>query len=246
MSRAWSIWIGFDPREAAAFAVARHSINKRLTLPVPVYGLVLDDLKKRGLYRRPTDRRLNSEGQWQLWDEISGAPCSTQFSISRFLVPHLAGHGLALFMDCDMLVRENLCRLFQWIERQESPKAAWCVKHQHEPHSTVKMDGQAQTKYARKNWSSLVVFDCDRTANKALTPELVNTLPGRDLHRLCWLKDDQIGELAPEWNWLAGESEPIESPKVVHHTLGSPCMAGYEDVPFADEWRSTLAEWAAR
>ncbi len=245
MGKAWSIWIGFDPREAAAFAVARHSIEKRLTAPVPIYGLVLDDLKARGLYRRPTERRLNSEGRWQIWDEISQAPCSTEFSISRFLVPTLAGHGLALFMDCDMLVRTNLVRLFQHIERQD-PKAVWCVKHNHDPHSTVKMDGQAQTKYAKKNWSSFCVFDCDRPANKTLTPEVVNALPGRDLHRFSWLHDDQIGELDPSYNWLAGEQEPIDDVKVCHHTLGSPCLAGYEGVPFADEWRAELNAWAAR
>lgn len=170
---------------------------------------------------------------------------STEFAISRFLVPHLAQRGLALFMDCDMLVRTNLARLFDEIQRQES-KAVWCVKHQHSPASTVKMDGQVQSTYERKNWTSLIVFDCDHPANKALTVAAVNKLTGRELHRLCWLADDDIGELDLTWNWLAGESEPMESPNVCHHTLGSPCMAGYEDAPFASEWRAELNMWAAK
>lgn len=244
MKRRWSIWLGWEPREAEAFAVARHSIRKRLHAPIPIYGLVLDDLRERGLYTRPTQRKLNSEGRWQLWDEISQAPCSTEFSISRFLVPHLAGDGLALFMDCDMLVRTDLSQLFRAVEYSYESKAIWCVKHHHEPNVTVKMDGQTQTKYARKNWSSVMLFDCDHTANKSLTVDLVNTVPGRDLHGFCWLKDNDIGELPLEWNWLAGESEPIGDPKIVHHTLGSPCMAGYEGVPFAEEWRAELNSWA--
>jgi hypothetical protein len=108
------------------------------------------------------------------------------------------------------------------------------------------MDGQIQTKYLKKNWSSFCIFDADHPSNRVLTPEVVNSLPGRDLHRFCWLRDDEIGELDPTWNWLAGESEPMDEPNVVHHTLGSPALPGYESVPFADEWRAELNAWAAR
>jgi hypothetical protein len=147
-------------------------------------------------------------------------------------------------MDCDMLVRDDLSKLFRQVENAYEQKAVWCVKHDYTPRDAVKMDGQAQTSYQKKNWSSFAMFDCDAPANKALTVELVNTAPGRLLHQFCWLADCDIGELSPEWNWLAGESDPIENPKVVHHTLGSPCMAGYENVPFADEWRKELNSWA--
>lgn len=243
MSRAWSCFIGFEPREATAFFVARHSIERRLTLPVPIYGVVLDDLRRRGIYRRPTETRINSEGRPQIWDEISGAPCATEFSISRFAVPMLVQRGLALFMDCDFLVRENLCRLFQWIQTQES-KAVWCVKHNHQPREMVKMDGQIQTRYARKNWSSFCVWDADHPANRRLTLDMVNTLPGRDLHAFCWLKDDEIGELDPAWNWLANHSDPSIDPKCVHHTDGSPAMPGFENAPYAAEWRAELEHLA--
>ncbi len=209
-----------------------------------MFGVVLDDLKRRGLYRRATEHRVNSEGKAQLWDVISDHQISTEFAISRFLVPHLAGDGLALFMDCDVLIRADLSRLFRDIEYACESKAVWCVKHSHQPLADTKMDGQVQSKYARKNWSSVMMFDCDHPANKSLTVDLINTAPGRDLHGFCWLADCDIGEIAQEYNWLAGENEPMENPKIVHHTTGSPCMAGYENVPFANEWRQELTQWA--
>jgi lipopolysaccharide biosynthesis glycosyltransferase len=241
-----SIWVGFDPREAAAFAVAVHSIKSRLSRRIPVYGLVLKELQASGLYRRPTDSFINSEGHKQLIDVLSArddynGAMSTEFAISRFLVPHLAGSGWALFMDCDMLARSDLTRLFAL---RDPSKAVMCVQHQYAPIQTVKMDGQLQTKYSRKNWSSVMLFNCDHPANERLTLDMVNKLPGRDLHALCWLKDDEIGALPIEWNWLAGESEHVQNPRIVHHTLGSPCMSGYEDAPYANEWRDELAEWA--
>ncbi|TGQ95408.1 hypothetical protein EN851_07780 [Mesorhizobium sp. M8A.F.Ca.ET.208.01.1.1] len=232
-----SIWIGFDPREADAFAVCRHSIHRYLIAPVPVRGVVLSQVRARGLYTRPTSRR---EGR--LWDDISGAPMATEFACSRFLVPHLAGSGWALFMDGDMLARTDLQRLFALADPD---KAVMVVKHDHRPRETVKMDGQAQTLYARKNWSSVMLFNCDHPANAALTPELVNTLPGRDLHRFCWLDDAEIGALDPQWNFLVGHSDPEIDPAIVHFTDGTPAMAGYEDCAYADEWRAELERWAA-
>ena len=235
-----SIWIGWEPREAAAFAVARASITKHLSRPIPIHGLVLSDLREAGLYRRPTETRPGVERP-VLWDVISDAPMATEFSNSRFLVPHLAKRGWAMFMDCDMLVRRDLAEMFDALDKRH---AVYCVKHVHQPKNAVKMDGQPQTKYARKNWSSVVVFNCDHPSNNALTPDIVNELPGRDLHRFCWLKDDEIGELSVEWNWLANHSDPSVDPAIVHHTDGSPCMIGYDDVPYADEWRARLNEWA--
>lgn len=232
-----AIYIGYDPREAEAFAVCRESIKRRLNLPIPIYGLVLEDLKKRGMFWRLQERR-----DGQLWDMISEAPCATEFSISRFLVPHLAQTGQALFMDCDMLARANLWELF---DACDNSKAVWCVQHKHEPTNTVKMDNQIQTRYARKNWSSVMMFNLDHPGNKRLTPHMVNSLPGRDLHRFCWLDDDEIGELGPEWNFLVGHTKPTVDPKIVHFTDGVPCMPGYENVAYADEWRRERNQWAA-
>src|ERR1700743_136047 len=103
MHKSLQIFVGYDSREAEAYSVARESIRSRLTQPVRIRGIVLDDLKERGLYRRPPERRNE-----KLWDSISEAPMSTEFAISRFLVPHLVGlSGWALFVDCDILCRTN-------------------------------------------------------------------------------------------------------------------------------------------
>lgn len=232
----YTIWIGYDPREVAAFAVARRSVL-RLTwpLPIPVRGLMLDDLRKKDLYYRPTSIR-----DGKLWDDISEAPMSTEFAISRFLVPHLAQKGWAFFMDCDMLVRRRLDHLW---DQCDPEKAVMLVKHSYNPPEGEKMDGQAQLKYARKNWSSVMIFNCDHPANKRLTVEMINTLPGRDLHRFCWLDDSQIGELDASWNWLAGYSDSYIDPSIVHFTEGGPWLSAYENAPYADEWRDELARW---
>lgn len=238
-----SIFIGFDPREAAAFAVSRQSVERRMCYPrMPIFGLRLKDLQKRGLYRRPIEFRPSALDGWVMWDVISDAPMSTEHANARFLVPHLAGSGMALFMDGDTMARADVGLLLRQLD---GSKAVYCVHHRHQPVNSGKMDGQVQTRYARKNWSSFIVFNCDHPANKALTVEMVNSLPGRDLHRLCWLDDCEIGELDPAWNFLVGHSDPAIDPKVVHFTDGTPDMKGYENCAFADEWRSERDRWAA-
>lgn len=237
-----SIWLGWDQREAAAYAVARHSAKRRLTQCIPIRGVVLPKLQADGIYTRPIEFRDGPAGSKIMWDVLSDAPQSTAHANARFLVPHLAKTGWALFADCDILVRGNLARVFEGLDRS---KAVYCVKHRHEPTDGVKMDGQIQSLYARKNWSSVCIWNVDHEANKALTLEMVNTVPGRDLHRFAWLDDEQIGELGPEWNWLVGHSDPVTDPKVVHFTSGLPDMPGHEDAPFADEWRAELLRWAA-
>lgn len=237
-----SVWVGFDPREAAAFAVARESIRQFTRLPLKIHGIVLSDLRKKGLYTRKMETRPGPDGHDVLWDVISEAPCATEFAISRFLTPHLAGNGMALFMDCDMLVRKDLMNLFRQSEYHDY--AVMCVKHAHNPSSSVKMDGQVQTAYSRKNWSSVVLFNCDHPSNKKLTIEMINTIPGRDLHRFCWLEDHEIGELDQAWNFLVGHTSPEIQPNIVHFTDGIPTMRGYENTPYADEWRAMLERWA--
>jgi lipopolysaccharide biosynthesis glycosyltransferase len=230
-----SIWIGFDPRETAAFLVARATAAQHTLHHVRVRGIILDEMRKDGIYTRPTSRR-----DGRLWDEISEAPMSTEFAISRFLTPHLARRGLALFMDCDMLVRGALATLFDY-GRDNPQYAVFCVKHDHQPKDGEKMDGQVQTRYARKNWSSVMLFNVDHPSNKKLTIDLINSVPGRDLHRFCWLDDHEIGTLPPEWNFLVGHTQIEEEPKIVHFTDGVPFMPGYEHVAYADEWRTELA-----
>lgn len=232
-----SIYIGWDPREQTAFSVAMTSVRSHLSEFIPIHGLVLSEVSQHGLYTRPIERR-----DGRMWDTLSDAPMSTEHANCRFLVPRLAKTGWALFMDGDMLARADLVEMF---DQLDPSKAVYCVQHRHEPEPGVKMDGQIQTRYARKNWTSFIAFNADHPANQALTLELINTVPGRDLHRLCWLNDAEIGELGPEWNFLVGHTDPAVEPKVVHFTDGTPDMPGYEHQPYAAEWRAEQRRMAA-
>lgn len=233
-----SIWVGFDPRETDAFDVAVKTARAHAP-GVEINAISLAELRKKGLYWRPTSRRSG-----QLWDLISDAPMSTEFAVSRFMAPILAGSGLALFMDADVMIRADLGELFD-IAAADPGKAVWCVQHEHTPTSTVKMDGQIQTAYRRKNWSSVCLWRCDHPALRALTIDLVNTAPGRDLHRFSFLPDDAIGALDPCWNHLVGERPANPQAKIAHFTLGTPDMPGYEACEFAEEWFGHLNAKAA-
>lgn len=225
------IYIGYEPRETNAYLVAVSSI-RQYWYDAPICPISLDQLRKGGLYQREIQHHNG-----QMFDIISRAPMSTEFAISRFFTPILAETGWAIFMDCDMLIRTNLRELF---DLAEPSKAVMCVKHEHDPENLFKMDAQIQLRYQRKNWSSVMLWNCDHPANKGLTIELLNSLPGRDLHALCWLKDEEIGELGMEWNWLADSSPVIPDPKIVHFTNGIPSMPGFEECSFSAEWKRTL------
>lgn len=235
-----SIYIGFEPRESDGFGVAFHSMRWHLTHDIEVRGIVLDRLRQQRLYWRPTETRINPKGHPQLWDVQSEFWMSTEFAISRFLTPILAKGGYALFTDCDVLARADLVPLFEQAEKDPS-KALWCVKHDHVADG-VKMDGQVQSPYYRKNWSSVMLFNVEHPAHWRLNLDQINTLPGRVLHRFEHLQDDEIGTLSPEWNYLVGHTTGVQ-PKLVHFTDGIPSMAGYENCEFADEWRAARAHW---
>lgn len=237
-----SIYVGFEPRAMDAFEVTRRSCERHLSSrAIRVNGLVLADLRARGLYHRPMEYR-NVNGKLVMWDTISEAAQSTEHANARFFVPHLAKTGWALFCDGDMLYRDNVARL---AETLDTSYAVYCVKHNHNPEVNIKMDGQVQAKYSRKNWSSFMFFNCEHPSNKKLTLDMLNSVPGRDLHRFCWLKDDEIGSIDPAWNWLVGYSDKNIEPKNVHFTDGFPSMLGYENVPYADEWWKELYRSAA-
>lgn len=233
-----SIFIGYDPRpaEIQAYAVARTSIERRLSSILPIRPIILSKMRRDGLYTRPTEKRNG-----RLWDVISGAPMSTEFAISRFLTPTLAREGFALFMDADMLVRTNIHKLFSEIDRT---KAVSVVQHNYDPGNGVKMDNQIQTSYGRKNWSSVMVFNCDHPSVKALSLDVVNEAKGLWLHQFGWLRDDEIGALDPKWNYLVGHSDPSIDPAIVHFTDGTPTMEGYENSEYASEWHEMLECWA--
>lgn len=220
------IFVGFDTREVSAYHVCTASLRRHATQPLMVYPLRLADLRRRGLYTRPHERR---EGI--LWDAISDRPMSTEFALSRFLVPALAGYsGWALYCDCDFLWRADVCKL---IALADPAYAVMVVKHCYVP-AQVKMDGQRNLAYPRKNWSSLMLFNCEHPANLSLNAHAVNARHRDYLHGFGWLNDEQIGALPFEWNWL--QLEPL----AVHFTNGTPQMPGHESAAYAGEWKGYL------
>ena len=223
------VLIGWDPREAEVADICRHSILRRSDpAALDVQYIKLEGLRTQGWYTRPTERR-----DGRLFDVLSDAPMSTEFAISRFFVPHLVSGGWAVFCDCDFLWRVDVREI---LEHADPAKALCCVQHNHVPQEAVKMDDQAQLRYARKNWSSMMLWNLDHPAHARLTLDMLNTVPGRDLHRFCWLEDSEIGAIPTTWNWLEGTSDPTIDPKVVHYTRGGPWFDAWRDVAHADLW----------
>ena len=218
------VFVGYDPREDIAYQVCKHSILKR-NKNVEVKPLIQKELREQGYYDRPIDKLA-----------------STEFTFTRFLVPELCNfNGWAVFMDCDMILQTDIAELFS---QADDKYAVMCVKHDYTPKEGTKMDGKAQTVYPRKNWSSVVLFNCSHPSNQSLNVELINDpeTTGKYLHRFSWLKDEEIGELKPEWNWLAGwYKEPTDGkPKLIHYTEGGPWFENYRECDYHAEWKKEL------
>lgn len=230
------LFVGFDSREQDAFMVAATSAMRRTSYPLDTQTADLSILQEGGMYTRETETR-----DGKLYDVISQHPMATEFAISRFLTPHLAKNRWALFVDCDVMFTVDPYNILQ---ETTGDKAVYVVKHQQELHSDTKMDGQLQTYYDRKNWSSVMLFDMHHPANDRLTLEMVNTLPGRDLHAFCWLKDHEIGELDKRWNYLVGYPyQSASDPYIIHWTDGGPWFDNYQNVMWAERWRNEKAIW---
>lgn len=208
------VFIGYDGREAAAFSVLSHSIHRRASVPVSVTPIMLSQLAN--IFTRKRDPLQ-----------------STDFSMSRFLTPYLSGYqGWSLFTDCDMIMREDIAKLWQL---RDDRYAVMCVQHDYVPKDTEKFLGEKQTKYQKKNWSSVILFNNAKC--KALTPDFVNTATGLELHQFKWLEGDHlIGALPAKWNHLVGEYAPNPDAALAHYTLGGPYFDEYRNCEFANEW----------
>lgn len=167
---------------------------------------------------------------------------ATEFAISRFLIPFIYKQGWVLFVDCDVVCTTDIQELFALADNRY---AVMCVKHNQTSGDLIKADGQIQTFYKRKNWSSVVLWNCDHPSNKKLTLNDLNTWPGRDLHAFKWLEDDEIGELPQEWNYLVGVNPPNPDAKLIHYTLGGPWFPDWgikypEDKLWINEYENSL------
>lgn len=206
-----NVYVGFDHREVEAYELACYTLKKNSSIPLNISPLIQDDLRKSLLYWREKDVRA-----------------STDFSLTRFLTAYLNNYeGWALFVDCDVLFLGDVAEL---LELADPKYSLMCVHHKYEPKAEEKMFG-ASTKnyvYPRKNWSSVMLFNCYK--NKELTLNVVNNERPSYLHQMKWLKDEQIGELDKEWNFLVGEYEnPDSVPMLAHYTLGTPNLVNRPD-----------------
>jgi len=229
MSETLKIFIGYDSKEPVAYHVLAHSILRRASCPVAITPLVQDQLRQAKLYTR-----------------VRGATESTEFSLTRFLVPHLCNYrGLAVFMDCDMLCLTDVAELHDHANEQ-SGKALLVCQHDYVPRGMTKFLGQAQTLYPRKNWSSLMVFNLQHMGCRALTLPYVNQASGLELHRLNWLDDRFLGSLPLAWNWLVGEYKENPKAKNLHYTLGGPWFAETGDCDYAAAWKDEFKRMTYR
>jgi hypothetical protein len=209
------VFIGYDPREAVAYHTLAHSILRRSSVPVSIAPLMQSQLK--GIYTR---RRGPTE--------------STEFSLTRFLVPLLSDYrGWSVFMDCDMLCRADIAELAAHAA-SSAGKAVLVCKHDYTPSPERKFLNQVQTVYPRKNWSSVMLFNNERC--RALTADYVNSASGLELQRFSWIDDASIGELPLEWNWLVGEYKHHPAAKIVHFTRGGPYFEEFRGCDYAEEW----------
>ena len=207
------IFVGYDPREAVAYHTCVNSIIRHASQPVAIVPVALNLFND--------------------YKETHGDN-SNHFVYTRFLVPHLMSYnGWAIFIDGDMILRDDIIKLWNL---QEGNKDVMVVKHDYKTRMTEKYMGAKNEDYPRKNWSSVILWNCGSWPNRKLTPEFVQSQPGSYLHRFSWIEDERIGELPVEWNWLPDEFGPNPNAKLLHYTLGTPCFHEFADTPQAEEW----------
>jgi lipopolysaccharide biosynthesis glycosyltransferase len=216
MTERINIVVGFDQRESVAYHTFTQSIIEKVSLPVSFIPLAINTLKD---YQETHKDKSND------------------FVYSRFLTLYLHNFkGWAIFADGDMICQADIKEL--WDLRDES-KALLVVKHDYETKAHQKYLGNTNENYPRKNWSSVILWNCAHPKHSVLTPDFIASQTGKFLHRFTWLDDADIGELPPEWNWLAIEYPENRNAKLIHYTLGTPCFKDYRDTEMSDIWHET-------
>jgi lipopolysaccharide biosynthesis glycosyltransferase len=207
------IVVGFDQREAIAYHTFSQSVLEKSSLPVLFLPLSMNTLK--GYKETHNDK-------------------SNDFVYSRFLTPYLHNfEGWAIFADGDMVCQSDIKEL--WDLRDET-KALQVVMHDYKTKFNQKYLGNTNENYPRKNWSSLILWNCSHPKHKVLTPDFISSQTGKYLHRFSWLDDEDIGKLPIDWNWLAIEYPNNPKAKIIHYTLGTPCFKDYRNTDMSGMW----------
>jgi lipopolysaccharide biosynthesis glycosyltransferase len=210
--------------------VAKYSMEKHSSVPIQVIPLKREEMRKQGIYTRTQDPKQ-----------------STEFTYCRFFVPYLQNYkGWAMFVDDDFLWLGDIKEL---IDQIDDKYAIMCVQHDYKPTVDVKLAGKAQEAYPRKNWSSMVLYNCGHPANQGVNLSMINSQPGSYLHRFSWITDDSlIGKIDYEWNFLVEWYKPYEGerkPKAIHYTEGGPWFPDYRETDYAKEWFDHMKEYEA-
>lgn len=228
------VYIGYDEREAQAALVAVKTLAAVTKNEITPQLLDAGKLSDHGLLSRISDHRGGQD-----YDLISNASKSTRFAISRFLTPLLAQSGWALFVDCDVVFREDPRHMLAEVDQVHAVNV---VKHEYVPSSEWKMVNQRNERYHRKNWSSVMLFNCDHPANRRLSLRDINERRGLELHQFYWLHGSEIGDLDRRWNWLVGEQkEPEDGGGIAHFTLGGPFTPGWKGAEHDEIWNKAAA-----
>ena len=207
------IYIGFDQRESIAYHAFVQSLIDHASIPLDITPLAVKTLK--GYEEKHKDK-------------------SNDFVYSRFLTPFLNDFkGWAIFVDGDMICQTDIKEL---LDLRDGSKALQVVKHDYKTKANQKYLGNINQDYPRKNWSSVILWNCEHPKHKILTPDFIANESGKYLHRFSWLEDNEIGELPKEWNWLATEYPNNEQANIIHYTLGTPCFKDYRNTEMADIW----------
>ncbi len=213
MNEQIKIVIGFDQRESVAYHTFCQSIIEKASSPVSFTPLAINNLSN---YKETHSDKSND------------------FVYSRFLTPYLNEfNGWAIFADGDMICQTDIKELW---DLRDDTKALLVVKHDYQTKALHKYLGNINENYPRKNWSSVILWNCGHPKHKILTPEFIANQTGKYLHRFSWLHDDEIGELPKEWNWLAIEYPENREAKLIHYTLGTPCFEDYKNTEMAELW----------
>ena len=204
------IYIGYDSRQKIASKVCEYSLRHH-SKDLDISFLKLTQLKKKKLYWRPYKNQ------------------STEFTYSRFLIPYLQNYkGWALYCDDDFLFVQDVKHL---MKLQNNSKAVMCVKHEYKPKSKTKMGNKKQINYDKKNWSSLMLINCEHPDVKNLDLSMVNEESGEYLHQFEWLNEEDIGSIPHSWNWLVNWYRTDKGdghPDALHFTEGGPWIVDSE------------------
>lgn len=213
------IFIGYDINQTVAFHVCTNSLIRHSSIPISITPLSLSNLNMYTEY--------HTDG-------------SNSFTYTRFLVPYLQNYnGWALFIDGDMILLDDITKLWDNIDET---KAVMVVKHEYKTKINIKYLGSKNKDYPRKNWSSVILWNCSHEKNKVLTTEFIQESTGSFLHRFSWLSDDEIGGLPIEWNWLPDEFGDNADAKLLHYTLGTPCFDSFKNVSMSDKWHEEFTQ----